>query len=252
VGAGSATVARREVYEELPSTQDRALALARDGAEEGTTVVARRQSRGRGRGDRRWESPAGGLYLSVVVRPPARPGLLPLAVGAELSVALAEEYGVRLRLKWPNDLLSIGPGGDARKLAGILVDLVEATGSPPVAVVGVGVNAAPAGAGWPPAVRAASVGLEELRSAPVALDRLEAVVVGSVVGAGRALAGPDAGHALIARARGLLFGVGEPVRVDGRAVGTLRGLRDDGALEVAGPEGAVAFLAGDVRVGVGG
>jgi BirA family biotin operon repressor/biotin-[acetyl-CoA-carboxylase] ligase len=241
----------RELYEEIPSTQDRALALARQGTEEGSTVVARRQSEGRGRGDRRWESPAGGLYLSIVLRPEAATGLLPLAIGAELAGALSEEYGVRLRLKWPNDLLSVDGGGAYRKLAGVLVDLVPAADGRAAAVAGIGVNAARPGSGLPPSVRASSVALEELSGSPVDLDRLETVVARSVLGACRALSGADGGRPVLARVRGLLYGVGEAVTVDGVPMGALRGLRDDGALEVAGPRGLTVLRAGEVRVGVG-
>lgn len=242
---------RRELYEELPSTQDRAIELAREGAEEGSVVVARQQSRGRGRGDRRWESPRGGLYLSVVVRPAAASSVLPLAVGAEVAGAVSMEYRVRLRLKWPNDLVAVDGAGDVRKLAGVLVDLVRGADGAAAAVVGIGLNARRAPAGLSRAVRASSVALEELTDAPVDLDRLEAVLAQAVVGAGRALAAPSGDLSVLARVRGLLYGAGETVTVDGAPVGSLVGVRDDGALEVAAPDGARALLAGDVRVGVG-
>ena len=63
----------REYYDELPSTQQRAIVLARAGAPEGTHVVAGRQRRGRGRLDHTWSSPDGGLYLSTIVRAPRAP-----------------------------------------------------------------------------------------------------------------------------------------------------------------------------------
>jgi BirA family transcriptional regulator, biotin operon repressor / biotin---[acetyl-CoA-carboxylase] ligase len=244
-------VASRELYEELPSTQARALELARGGAEEGSVVVARRQSGGRGRGDRRWESPAGGLYLSVVLRPATAPPLLPLAIGSELAGALVETFGVRLRFKWPNDLLSVDGAGKARKLAGILVDLVRSADRGTAAVAGIGVNAQRLDSGVSPEVRATSVALEELTREPVELDRLEGVVARSVIGARRALSEAAGDREVLARVRGLLYGVGEAVTVDGAPVGVLVGVRDDGSLEVAGPAGTEALLAGDVRVGVG-
>jgi biotin-(acetyl-CoA carboxylase) ligase len=157
---------------------------------------------------------------------------------------------VRLRLKWPNDLLSVDGGGACRKLAGVLVDLVPAVDGRAAAVAGIGVNAARPDPGLPPSVRASSVALEELSGAPVDLDRLEAVVARSALGARRALSGADGGCPVLARVRGLLFGVGEAVTVDGVPMGALRGLRDDGALEVVGPLGVTVLRAGDVRVGV--
>jgi hypothetical protein len=100
-------------------------------------------------------------------------------------------------------------------------------------------------------VRAVSVALEELSPEPVELDRLEEVVTRSAVGARRALSEAAGDRGVLARVRGLLYGVGEAVTVDGTPVGALVGVRDDGSLEVAGPHGTEVLFAGDVRVGVG-
>ncbi len=248
---GSSEVARRELYDELPSTQDRAIELARDGAEEGSVVVARRQRRGRGRGDRAWESPAGGLYLSLVLRPAPPGALLPLALGAELAQGLAEHYGVRPRLKWPNDLLWVDGGGRVRKLAGILADRVATAGAAEAVVVGVGINVHEGTSFVAPEVRASAVSLEAIAGRPVQIERLEEVVVRAGLAARRGLAEVAGGEIAVPRARGLLYGLGEPVTVDGTPVGTALGLRADGALEVTGPAGRHALVAGDVRVGVG-
>jgi BirA family transcriptional regulator, biotin operon repressor / biotin---[acetyl-CoA-carboxylase] ligase len=248
---GSVALARRELFDELPSTQDRAIELARDGAEDGSVVVARRQSRGRGRGERRWESPRGGLYLSLVLRPAPAGTVLPLAIGAEVAGALSMEFPVRLRLKWPNDVLAVDGAGDARKLAGVLVDLVRAAGGGAAAVVGIGVNARHGVAEMPAEVATGAVSLEELCGRAVDLDRLESIVAGAAVATRRALAEPNGDRSELERVRGLLYGVGERVTVDGKPVGSLVGVRDDGALEVAAPDGLRALLAGEVRVGVG-
>ena len=244
-------MAQREVYAELPSTQDRAVELARQGVAEGSVVVARRQSRGRGRGDRSWASPEGGLYLSVVLRPGLIGPVLPLAIGAELADAVTLEYGVRPRLKWPNDLLAVDTAGTARKLAGILVDLVRTANGSAAAVAGIGLNAHRPRDDLPAGVRERAVALEELTTLPIDLEALERLVVGASVRAARALGPPEGERAVLARVRGLLYGAGEPVTVDGRPVGTLAGVRDDGALEVWSSGSLRALLAGDVRVGVG-
>src|SRR5207247_9035647 len=73
------------VYERVGSTNDEAAPLARQGAPEGTTVIAQVQTRGRGRRGRTWHSPAGGLWLSVGLRPRlarAQSPLLGLAASA--------------------------------------------------------------------------------------------------------------------------------------------------------------------------
>ena len=240
---------QREFYPELPSTQDRALQLARDGADEGSVVVARRQTEGRGRLDHRWASPAGGLYLSIVLRPCGP--LLPLAIGVELADALAMEYGVRLRVKWPNDLLHVDVPGSARKLAGVIVDVVPKATGGDTTVAGIGVNARGMDGSAPAELRDRSVGLDELTGVPVDLGRLETVVARAAVTARRTLSEPSGARPVLARVRGLLYGAGEAVSVDGVPMGVLAGVRDDGALEVRGRDGLLAFVAGDVHVGVG-
>ena len=105
------------------STNDDARALAASGAPEGTAVLASSQSSGRGRFSRRWESPAGGVYISAVLRPPnltASQAALPLAIGLGVADGLAS-LGASPSLKWPNDVLL-----DGSKVAGVLV---EARGS---------------------------------------------------------------------------------------------------------------------------
>jgi BirA family biotin operon repressor/biotin-[acetyl-CoA-carboxylase] ligase len=87
-------------------------------------VVARRQRFGHGQQGRRWESPAGGVWLSAALPWPAEPQHL-AAPGLAIALALAEVLiarGARVRLKWPNDLLLLTPTGP-RKLAGLLPGL---------------------------------------------------------------------------------------------------------------------------------
>ena len=89
------------------STNDIVKELALQGAAEGTVVVAEEQTSGKGRGRRYWFSSRGkGLYLSVLLRPP-RPeiSLLTLSAGLAVAEALQDIIGVKICLKWPNDLL---------------------------------------------------------------------------------------------------------------------------------------------------
>lgn len=165
------------------STNDDARALALDGAPSGTAVLASEQSSGRGRAGRSWLSPAGGLYLSVVLRPkapPARWGLLPCALGAAAARVLRGE-GYPVDVKWPNDLLV---GQD--KLGGILME--TRLDERPFAVVGLGLNLTGApmeGATSLARIKApapaASELAEELRGAFVAtLEKLDAGKVGDL------------------------------------------------------------------------
>lgn len=127
------------LYSQADSTNTRAKHLARSGSMPGTIVVADAQAAGRGIANRRWHSPAGsGLYLSLILRPARVPNarLIPLLAG--LGAARAAERtaaGVRVELKWPNDLIV-----NDRKLGGVLVEASWAAEAPVWLVIGVGIN----------------------------------------------------------------------------------------------------------------
>lgn len=130
-----------EVLEETPSTNAEVAERARAGAPEWTVVVTEHQTRGRGRLDRTWETPAGSaLTFSVLLRPivpaPQWPWL-PLLTGYAVTKALVAD-GYAAGVKWPNDVL-IRSGTEERKVCGILVERVE-TPDGPAAVVGIGLN----------------------------------------------------------------------------------------------------------------
>jgi BirA family biotin operon repressor/biotin-[acetyl-CoA-carboxylase] ligase len=142
----------------IGSTNDAASLTARLSGErsEGLVVIADEQTAGRGRRGHAWFSPPGsGLYVSVVLAPTrARvdPGratrLLTLAVGVALAEAVESAAGLRVDLKWPNDLYVA-----RRKLAGILA---EATGD--AVVVGYGINVT--ATSFPPDLRDRATSLE--------------------------------------------------------------------------------------------
>ena len=112
------------------STNEEALARMARGDGHGTVVTAGRQSAGRGRRGKTWQSPPGNLYASVIVEPPAGAALGQLSFVAALGAGDALAPVAPVRFKWPNDLLL----GDA-KLGGILIE-TAARG----AVVGIGIN----------------------------------------------------------------------------------------------------------------
>jgi BirA family biotin operon repressor/biotin-[acetyl-CoA-carboxylase] ligase len=134
---------RLQIHEVLPSTSDLCRTLAAAGEPEGLAVLARRQTQGRGSRGRDWESPAGNLHLSVLLRPDEPAGQAAqwsLLAGVALAEAIAEllPHSAELELKWPNDLLL----GNA-KLAGILVDsAARPDGMLDWLAIGIGVNLA--------------------------------------------------------------------------------------------------------------
>jgi BirA family biotin operon repressor/biotin-[acetyl-CoA-carboxylase] ligase len=125
----------------LGSTNDEARRLAEEGAPAGTVVLAAEQTRGRGRHGRRWASPPGNLYVSVLLRPDCAMAVatqLSLVAGLALAEALAGlgPPAVELQLKWPKDVLIGGA-----QTAGILLEgASDAAGRAAWVVAGTGVN----------------------------------------------------------------------------------------------------------------
>jgi len=131
------------ILHETPSTNTAAMALAQKGAENGTVVVAERQTAGRGRLGRSWYSPAGeNLYCSVIVRQTASQtrlaewlSWLPLLSAVAAARAIQAVAALQARLKWPNDIL-IGQ----RKLGGVLCESNGSRTQGRFVVVGIGIN----------------------------------------------------------------------------------------------------------------
>ncbi|MBQ3533717.1 MAG: biotin--[Clostridia bacterium] len=138
------------LLEETDSTNRQAKELARQGAIHGSWVLAGRQTAGRGRLNRRFFSPEGGLYLSVVLRPDIPPEELalmtPMAATA-VRTAVERLTGISLNIKWVNDLYL----GD-KKVCGILC---EAAGT--AVIVGIGLNLKAPEGGFPPGINAAAL-----------------------------------------------------------------------------------------------
>jgi BirA family transcriptional regulator, biotin operon repressor / biotin---[acetyl-CoA-carboxylase] ligase len=129
--------------ETVGSTNEEAKRLARAGAEDGTLVWAREQTRGKGRSGRAWTSPPGNLYLSLVLRPDCPPvaasqlGFV-AALGAGGGLAEVLPPMIDLRYKWPNDILL-----NRRKVAGILLETESAAADRlDWLVLGIGINVA--------------------------------------------------------------------------------------------------------------
>ncbi len=161
-----------EWHAAIGSTSDRLKQLARAGAPEWTAVLAERQTGGRGREGRTWESPPGGLYLSVLLRPQKAPAsLLPLAAGVAVAEALSA-FGVASELKWPNDVLASG-----RKLAGILAEASSSGAGVEWVVLGIGVNVALDARSLPPDLRGGVTSLHAEGAVGAAPDAVAAAVL---------------------------------------------------------------------------
>ena len=126
-------------YEETDTTNNRARELALEGAPEGTLVVAEKQTAGRGRRGKVWESPLGtGIWMSLVLRPqiaPTEASVLTLLCGLATAEAIEAETGLYAGIKWPNDILING-----KKAVGILTEMDCEMSEVHFVIPGIGIN----------------------------------------------------------------------------------------------------------------
>lgn len=125
-------------FSEVDSTNQVAKELAEKGAPEGTIIIAEVQRRGRGRRGKRWLSPEGGVWMTILLRPdipPAKAPLLTLVTGVAVARTLQTECGLDVGIKWPNDILI----GD-KKVCGILTEAEADRGKLDYVVVGIGID----------------------------------------------------------------------------------------------------------------
>jgi BirA family biotin operon repressor/biotin-[acetyl-CoA-carboxylase] ligase len=225
----------------VPSTSDVAKQLARAGEPHGTVVVAAEQTRGRGQPGRRWASPRGGLWVSLLTRPAGisapQAGLLNIAAAVAAAEAVSEASGLSVALKWPNDLLVAG-----RKVGGVLVETSAVGRHLEWAVIGVGVNANIGRDALPRQLRATATTLRDEMGGDVALDRLLSGLCGRVEQVLRLLeSGNDV--EMLRRWRALDTTVGRMVRsaVDRGWRGRAAGIDAHGRLMVRTKGGLVAL-----------
>ncbi|MEN6329433.1 MAG: biotin--[acetyl-CoA-carboxylase] ligase [Methanobacteriaceae archaeon] len=125
-------------FQEVDSTNEVAIELAEEGAPEGTIVIAGAQRRGKARRGKRWLSPEGGVWMTIILRPDIplyRAPLLTLVTGVAVAETLQEEFGLDVGIKWPNDIL-IGK----KKVCGILTEVDSHRGTLNYVVVGIGID----------------------------------------------------------------------------------------------------------------
>jgi len=158
------------VFRTLPSALDAIHDLGAQGAPGGTVVLAEEQTAGRGRDGRTWRSPAGGVWLGMLLRAPVPvAGVLSLRIGLVLAdVVEAVVPGRRPALKWPNDVLV-----NDRKVAGILCESRWQGDALQWLGVGIGINVANA---VPAELEQQAISLSELRPGVRRIDVLDVLV----------------------------------------------------------------------------
>lgn len=238
----AALVWRLQTHDVLPSTSDLCRTLAVQGEPAGLAVLARRQSAGRGSRGRGWDTPAGNLALSVLLRP-----ALPPREAAQMSllagVALAETVrdllpDADLTLKWPNDLLLGGA-----KLAGILTETHGADGHLDWLVLGIGANLA-----FAPDVPGRAIATLATHMAPPAPEAFSEALLARLDLWLAVLGAEGFGPIRAAwRRHALAPGSTMSIRIGADKIeGSFDGLGDDGSLRLLTATGARNFTAGDV------
>jgi BirA family biotin operon repressor/biotin-[acetyl-CoA-carboxylase] ligase len=245
--------------DEVDSTNTYVRDRARHGDPAGIVVVADHQTAGRGRLERRWESPPGAnLLASVLLRPDCGPGDVHLCAGA---VALAgadacgSVAGAEPALKWPNDLLLGGA-----KLAGVLAEAEFAGPTLTAVVVGIGINVA-----WPGPVEAGGTCLDDVGGAAEPVDRRDLLdhLLRALGPRCALLEEADGRRALAEEVRRRCATLGQQVRVTlaaGDITGRAAAIDEAGRLVVETAAGPRSVSAGDVvhlrpdqgREGIGG
>jgi BirA family biotin operon repressor/biotin-[acetyl-CoA-carboxylase] ligase len=138
-GLKTKTIGQQAYYfDSIDSTQNQALKMADDPANNGAIIIAAKQTGGKGRSGRKWISPKGGIWFSIILQPKfdiSITTLFPIASALALSNAIEKTFKISPELKWPNDLTIKG-----KKLAGILVDASLESNRIENLVLGIGIN----------------------------------------------------------------------------------------------------------------
>lgn len=124
-------------FDEVESTNTVAKFLAEFGSDEGTVVISEVQTKGKGRHGKKWESPTGGIWLSIILKPdiaPSKAPLITLATGVAVAKTL-RNIGADARIKWPNDVLI-----NDKKISGILTEANARFSSVDYVIVGIGID----------------------------------------------------------------------------------------------------------------
>ena len=127
------------VFKEVSSTNTLAKFLSMNGIADGSVIISEKQTNARGRSGKSWESPLGGVWLSIVLNPHvdyAKLPLITLATGVAVAKTL-EKIGVENpEIKWPNDIMING-----KKVCGILTEAIAKFNTIENVIIGVGIDA---------------------------------------------------------------------------------------------------------------
>lgn len=234
------------LFEEVSSTNDSGKDFVRQGGVHGTVVLAKRQTIGRGRLQRVWESPTGGLWMSILLKPKlnlADAAKLTLSTGVALARTFELLYGLDVGIKWPNDLVCQG-----EKIAGILGEVVGEWNTVQTLILGIGVNANFTRQDLSPELPATT--LRELLGHEVNLNQLAAAILLELEHEVLALEQGDV-QGLRERWTSYAVGLGCPVVIERAGeifTGIFRGIQENGELILEQEGKVISFSSGEVKL----
>ena len=238
-------------YDCIGSTNDQAKVLAQQGAPHGTVLIAGRQTLGRGRMGRSFESPANaGVYMSIILRPDCKPEELmhlTCAAGIASCNAVENAFGFRPGIKWINDLVY-----NKKKLGGILTELSIDSGSQKVqyAVVGIGINCRQQTKDFPPELQEIATSASIICKSDTDPCKLSSALIQSLSQISPILLSQKA--TIMDSYTKDCITIGQPVQVirgEHRHQGKAIGLDQDGGLIVTYPDGTTDTVqSGEVSV----
>jgi BirA family biotin operon repressor/biotin-[acetyl-CoA-carboxylase] ligase len=245
---GPAAVGVRLVcFDTVDSTNDVAKRFVEEGVCDGLVVLSDSQSAGRGRFDRGWESPRGGLYASLITRPVLSQATLPLMgmmLGCSAASAVHSLSAIDVCLKWPNDII-VGE----KKVGGILSEAVIEANQVVAVTLGIGINVNLQLEDYSENLRASITTVMKETGEGSSLEDLAALLLNEVYARIRKVETRQTFESVLSEYKSVCNTLGRTVRVeqiDRTFEGTALDIDDYGALIVDTQEGEVIVSTGDV------
>ena len=236
-----------EVFNEIDSTNFEAKRRITDGIEHDLLIVSSHQTAGRGRHNRTWFSPEGGLYFSLVLRPRLGPEFAPLS-GLLCACAVAEgvqSLGIdNVVLKWPNDVLV-----REDKIAGILNELVAITPVDNWVILGIGINQNISVSDFPEDISYKATSIMDILGKNTSPESLLCAVLNSIDRWLGVVESEKSFTSVLKQWRKMSSTIGRKVRIDDgtqTVIGIATELLEDGSLSVKTEDGTVNVTIGDV------
>ena len=125
-------------FNTIDTTQNFAMNIASKKNEDGSVVISKKQTGGKGRMNRKWKSPVGGIWMSIIIHPKfdiTYATLVPIATSLAICIAIEKTLKINTKLKWPNDVTVKG-----EKVAGVLINASMISNQIENMVLGIGIN----------------------------------------------------------------------------------------------------------------